>query len=89
MLAISRELRPSPRQTLAIAGLLETHYLTSWGLVTMAAATRVTGRSHSLSMDSAHLVPGRALASIPFLSHKPFLVPCPVQCDPLANSIRQ
>lgn len=85
ILAISRELRPSPRQTLAIAGLLEAHYFTSWELVTMPIATRVTGRSHSLSMDSARLMPGRALASVPFLSHKPCLVPCPVQWDPLTD----
>lgn len=55
----------------------------------MPTATRVTERSHSLSMDSAHLVPGRALAPIPFLSHKPFLAPCHVQCDPLTDNIKQ
>lgn len=87
ILAISRELRPSPRQTLALAGLLEAHYLTSWGLVTMPTATRVTGRSRSLSMDSARLVPGRALASVSFLSHKLCLVPCHVQWDPLTDNI--
>lgn len=89
ILAFSRELKLGPRQTLAIAGLLGTHHLTSWRLVTMPTATRVTGRRHSLSMDSAHLVPGRALASVPFLSHKPFLVPCHIQWDPLTDDIRQ
>lgn len=89
ILAFSRELRLGPRQTLAIAGLLGTHHLTLWGLVTMPTATRVPGRSHSLSTDSAHLVPGRALASVPFLSHKPFLVPRHIQWDPLTDDIRQ
>lgn len=88
ILAFSRELRLGPRQTLVIAGLLGTHHLTLWGLVTMPTATRVTGRSHSLSTDSAHLVPGRTLASVPFLSHKPFLVPRHVQWDPLTDDIR-